>query len=117
MVNFGIKVAQKDVGIEKRQDLLYSSEQVSPKIQGVLSGSFTTDINGDASLNFGHSLNYSPACIAYVFDNVDWRAIDNTVYYLQVSPSQISLFVNASTASTSFKYKIFILRDPAQVII
>jgi len=118
MSKYGIQVTQNtDVDTATEQQMLYSSDAQSPKLNAPSTGTVKTDASGNGTVSIIHNLGYSPVAIAYIKkDDGDWYGVDNENTGCQTDPFSVTLIANALTPNYTYSFKFWVFTDPASVI-
>ena len=131
----GIRVAQgKSITRAKPQELTYSTDQISPKVEKEDRLTIRTDSSGNGSQPIDNTLGYTPVVFAYYTpaSNANtisnptffpwirwnrekaWAFADNSIVSFDVELDKIDFRINNGTANTVYTIKYFIFAEPAK---
>lgn len=116
--NYGVEVTHgMRVSGAKPSQMDYSSETESPKIWSFVKGSVITDASGNGSASVPHGLTYAPALMAY-YKNTDgkWYAAGSFNMIAETDRANVTVRATSAAHSTTYKFKVYVLTDPAQLI-
>lgn len=120
----GMRVAKsgRSSASNKPEDLVYTSESLSPKVVKKYVGSVTTNSAGSAKVDIPHGLAYAPACLAYLNPTVSnvndsypmtksWGLIDNSYAFVQSNPQVTTIDFDYMKPRKTYQFCIFIFAD------
>jgi hypothetical protein len=123
----GARVAKpgKQANFNRPQDILFTSEQLSPKVYKSDGGTVTTDSTGSASFVIEHDLSYSPAYLVYInpcqalVNNSysmpsSWGLVDNNFTYVTSKKNGLRVDLQDSGTNITYKYFYFIFVEAAK---
>lgn len=127
----GIKVVKATASANsnvREDDILYTSEHLSPKIYKKIVDTIKTDSSGSATFFVDHAIGYPPATLLYMnptislvngptfgsFPMNSWGLADSSFVFASSTISNIRIDIQGAIANKTYNYVLFILVEAAQ---